>query len=210
MRLVPLALFALLIAFTAWFGYSNIQTRGRLSSRAAPTPPPTTPAPLSVLDPVRGATTGARITIIEYGDFACEGCKAVEPVLRELLDGNADVNLAWRDFPIEAVNPFARRAALAARCAEDQKKFWDYHDALLARTDLLGDQVLLALARDLGLNEQRFAACLGAGERMQVVDRNVQEALSLGSRAAPDFFINGARYTGPLTRAGFEAAISAL
>lgn len=193
--------------------YATIAVRGRREFRPAPQATTTAaillgaPTPVTSLDPVRGPKNAAH-TIIEFGDLTCESCRAAEPILRSLLTTRNDVKLAWRDFPIENLNRFSRRAALAARCAQDQNKFWEFHDALLAREDILSDDILASIARDLNLNETRFAACLKNNERAAVVTRSLEEAAALQSRGAPEFWIDGVRYDGAITMEGFLSTIA--
>src|SRR5262249_48948425 len=82
---------------------------------------------------IRGAAD-ASVTLVEFSDFHCPFCKRVQPTLAELLKTYpGKVKLVYRDLPLDGLHPQARGAAEAARCAQDQGKFWEYHDVLLTR-----------------------------------------------------------------------------
>src|SRR5260370_395690 len=75
----------------------------------------------------------APVTIVEFSDFQCPFYKKTESTLNEILTKyNGQVKLAYLDFPLRGVHPNAQTAAEAARCAGEQGKFWEYHDALYA------------------------------------------------------------------------------
>ncbi len=87
---------------------------------------------LSMAERLRG-DPNAVITIVEFADFQCPYCKQTEATLNDLLERYpGQVRLAFRDFPLGSIHPYAEKAAEAARCAGKQGKFWDFHDALFA------------------------------------------------------------------------------
>ncbi len=95
--------------------------------------PPAFRAELSVIgEPFRGLEN-APVTIVKFEDFQCPYCKQVQPTFVDLLkryDGK--LRLVHKDLPLEAIHAQARQAAEAARCADEQGKFWSYHDKLYA------------------------------------------------------------------------------
>ena len=87
--------------------------------------------PVTHVDHVRGAEH-ARVTIVEYGDFQCPACRAVEPGVRMVLAHAAHaVRLVYRHYPVESAHPHALMAAEAAEAAGAQGRFWEMHDLLL-------------------------------------------------------------------------------
>ena len=141
--------------------------------------------------PLRGATD-APVTLVEFSDFECPFCKQAHSTLAQLLARYpGKVKLAYRDFPLESIHPQARRAAEAARCANDQGKFWDYHDVLFGQSPSLSSDDLKRYATQVGLDIARFEGCLANGVHKAAVQRDVDEAMRLGITGTPAFFING-------------------
>ncbi len=141
--------------------------------------------------PIRGAAN-APVTLVEFSDFHCPFCKQVQPTLTQLLaryPGN--VRLAYRDFPIDSLHPQARRAAEAARCAQDQGKFWEYHDLLFAEAPKATPEELKGYAEKVGLDLSKFEPCLTGGTHRAAVQRDLDEGSKLGITGTPAFFING-------------------
>ncbi len=132
----------------------------------------------------------APITIIEFSDYECPFCKRAEPTVKEVLKAYGDkVRLAYRDYPL----PFhknARPASEAAHCAADQNKFWEYHDKVMAATDLSVTN-LKTIAKDTGLDEKKFDECI-ASERFEAqINEDVSAGEKAGVQGTPAFFING-------------------
>ncbi len=93
-------------------------------------------------DPVLG-NPNAPVTIIEFGDFQCPYCKKFHddtfPMLKKTYIDTGKAKFVYRDFPLENIHPNARPAAEAAECADDQGKFWEYHNALYRDQSALFD-----------------------------------------------------------------------
>jgi protein-disulfide isomerase len=145
------------------------------------------------VDPARiRGDVSAPITIVEFSDFQCPFCQRVQATLRELLAKyKGKVRLAYRDFPLEQIHPDARKAAEASRCAAEQNKFWEYHDALFTDPRKLSQRDLTAHAMAVGLDVKKLDACVAAGKHKQAVQRDIEAALESGVEGAPAFFING-------------------
>ncbi len=156
---------------------------------------------------VRG-NANAPVTIVEFSDFQCPFCRSVQTTLRNVLakyKGRA--KLAYRDFPLREIHPQAQTAAEAARCAGDQGKFWEFHDALFADQSKLKEADLGAHAHALGLDEKSFQACLASGKYKPKVDADIQEAIKAGVGGTPAFFINGVFLNGAQPQAEFDKII---
>lgn len=150
----------------------------------------------------------AAVTIVEFSDFQCPYCKTAQTALRNLLTKyNGRVKLAYRDFPLREIHPQAQTAAEAARCAGEQGKFWEFHDALFADQSKQKVADLAAHARTLGLDEQSFQACLASGKYTPKVEADLQEGSKLGITGTPGFFINGVFLSGAQPQAEFEKVI---
>ena len=161
------------------------------------------------LDHIRGPL-GAPVTVVEYADFECPYCGRAEPVIRELLAGAGDVRYVWRHLPLNDVHPTAQLAAEAAEAAAAQGAFWEMHDRLLAHQDPgLRVSDLMAYARELGLDEGRFADDLRRHAGAAHIARDVDGADLSGVTGTPTFFINGRRHYGVYDIAALTAAARA-
>ncbi len=133
--------------------------------------------PVLPTDPVRGDTR-AQLTIIEFGDFQCPFCADIAPVLAQVLASYPEVRLVWKDLPNPA-HPQARPAALAARCAQNQDKFWEFHDLLFANQAELGDKLYKQIAEVLELDLTSFNSCLASQAYIEVVGEGLAAANNL-------------------------------
>lgn len=147
--------------------------------------------PVTALDHSRGAVHG-RITIVEYGDFECPVCRAVEPGVRMVLErAPNDIRLIYRHLPIESAHPHALVAAEAAEAAAAQGKFWEMHDRLLTVGLRLDRRTIDRQAAELGLNMPQFIAALDDEIYRQRVREQMEGAFRAHLRATPGFYVNG-------------------
>jgi len=155
-------------------------------------PPPVIRVDVAVESaPVRGAAE-APVTLVEFSDFECPFCKQTQAILKQLLERYpGKLRLAYRDFPLEAIHPQARRAAEATRCAQDEGKFWDYHDILFTEAPKLAADDLKRYAAQVGLDVIKFEACLAHGVHKAAVQHDIDDGNRLGITGTPAFFING-------------------
>jgi protein-disulfide isomerase len=148
------------------------------------------------------------VTIVEFSDFQCPYCKQVQGTLKDLLAKyNGRVKLAFRDFPMRAIHPRAQTAAEASRCAEEQGKFWEYHDALFADQSKLDATGLASTARSMGLDEKSFQSCLASGKFKAQIETDLQDGGKAGVAGTPGFFVNGIFLSGSQPQAEFEKII---
>jgi len=142
-------------------------------------------------DLVRGASDGV-VSIVEFSDYHCPFCKGVQPTLSVLLAKYPDrVRFVFRDFPLERLHPQAFRAAEAARCAQDQGKFWEYHDIIFEQAPKAEEIDLKRYAEQVGLDIDKFTSCLFQNVHRQAVQQDRDEGNRLGLDGTPAFFING-------------------
>lgn len=104
----------------------------------------------------------APVTVVEFTDFECPYCRGFAAGVHALMeDGRGKVRLVVRHFPLPR-HPNAFEAAKAAVCAEEQQKFWDFHErAFSGRYPLTADG-LARIGRDIELDGARFSTCLAA------------------------------------------------
>ena len=146
--------------------------------------------------PSKGSET-AQVTIVKFEDFQCPYCKEVQANYQEVLkryDGK--VRLVHKDLPLDQIHPQARQAAEAARCADDEGRFWEYHDKLYASSPNAAPEDLKSYAKDLGLKQDLFNKCLTSGKYKETIQKDVIEGARLGLTGTPTFFINGRELSG--------------
>ncbi len=169
------------------------------------------------LDPPRvkvaeggGATRGpadAPIAIVEFSDFECPYCLRVFPTVSELLKTYGDrIRLAYRHYPLPN-HPNARPAAEASACANEQGKFWQYHDRLFSSPGKLSVPDLKQHAAELGLNATAFNACVDARKYQKDVDTDIAAGEAAGVSGTPAFFINGRAVFGAMPIENFRQII---
>jgi 2-hydroxychromene-2-carboxylate isomerase len=149
----------------------------------------------------------APVTIIEFGDFQSTFCAMEVSALQQVRDRYRDqVRLVFKDFP-PLTSREAVEAAEAARCANEQGKFWQFHAALFANQSQLAVSDLKAVARKLGLGSAKFDSCLDSGKYATAVEEDIDEGLRLGVKSTPSFFVNGHPHAGILSTGGLEEMI---
>jgi len=150
-------------------------------------------------DPVKG-DPNAPITIIEFSDFQCPFCSRFSsqtlPLLEENYIDTGKVKLVYKDMPLDTIHPNARMAHIAAECADEQGKFWEYHDILfeqqsqwqrLSPSNL--DNTLTNFASGLEMQSTDFQACMKSPEIAKEVNDDPIQARSYGATGTPTFFI---------------------
>ena len=156
--------------------------------------------------PSKGPTK-APVQIIEFSDFECPFCFRVNPTVAQVLGTYGDrIRLVYRHLPLPN-HPNARPAAEAAACANEQGKFWEYHDRLFADQSKLAAADLKKHAADLGLDAGKFNACVETRRFQKDVDADMDAAQLLGVSGTPHFFINGRPLSGAQPLESFKEII---
>jgi protein-disulfide isomerase len=152
--------------------------------------------PVTAEDPQKGAVQPL-VVVVELSDFQCPFCGRLAEGLDEIVRTYPDdVRLVFKQFPLR-MHPDAELGARAALAAQAQGRFWAMHDRLFATRQMKRDATL-AHAREIGLDEDAFAAALddpAVAERV-AADRSL--GASLGVRSTPTFFVNGRPFAGAL------------
>ncbi len=149
----------------------------------------------------------APVTIIEFSDFQCPFCRAAENSLKQVRQKYRDqVKLVYMDFPL-SFHAHAMDAARAARCAADQDKFWQFHDALFLDQKKLNPDDLTQTAVKVGLDRVKFNSCLASGLHDAGIRKDLAEGNSLGVTGTPTFFINGRELVGAQPPPKFDEVI---
>ncbi len=141
-------------------------------------------------DPVKGSKV-APIQIVEYSDFQCPYCSRVNPTLAQVQETYGDkVAIAFRNYPLP-MHKDAPRAGAAGYCAQDQGKFWEFHDVLFENQRAQTDDDLKKYAAEVGLAAADFEACLTSNKYAERVEADRLSGEMVGVSGTPAFFING-------------------
>jgi len=156
--------------------------------------------------PSRGPAT-APVEIVEFSDFQCPFCLRAHPTVDQVLKTYGDrVHFVYRHYPLPG-HPNARPAAEAAACAEEQGKFWPYHDKLFASQSKLSDADLKQDAADLGMDASKFNACVDGHKYAAKVEADMRAGQDAGVDGTPAFFINGRLISGAQPYDAFKKMI---
>lgn len=164
-------------------------------------------------DPYLGAED-APVVIVEFSDFLCGFCgRHFEQTLTPILENyDGYVRYVYRDFPgVGGQN--AVQSALAAQCADEQGKFWEYHNILFSNQDQLGTDltelrnVLVDFATDLELDIDPFTECYDSDRYVTEILLDRSDGESVGMRGTPGFLINGRFLSGAQPYEAFAAVI---
>ena len=142
----------------------------------------------------------APVTIITFSDYQCPYCVLAEPILAGVLERYPNqVRLVHRHFPLDRLHPFARPAAEASMCADQQGKFWGYHEGIFARNGKLGGDALVEIAAEVGLDADEFDSCLEERRYKDFVETDFAAGREAGVTGTPSFFLNGIKLKGALS-----------
>jgi peroxiredoxin len=168
------------------------------------------PTPVTLDDWQKGPAD-APVVVIEYADYQCTPCRQAYRMLRSILPDYGD-RVLWthRHLPLRHSHPLAQGAAEAAEAAGLQGQFWAMHDRLFeAEGDLEPDR-LLAYARELGLDVERFRQDLDSGRCRDAVNQDFKIAVRNKIKLPPALFINGIPLEGPRTESAIRERIETL
>ncbi|HLJ18065.1 MAG TPA: DsbA family protein [Bryobacteraceae bacterium] len=164
--------------------------------------------------PAYGAAN-PKVTIVLFSDFECPLCKDEAKSLRENVPKTFpnDVRVYMKDFPLEAIHPWAKSAAIAGRCIYrmNEAAFWDYHDWIYDhQSEITADSLkskVLEFAKSKNLDTARLENCIDTNATVMDVDRNIAEGRALGIDATPTMFVNGRRLVGQIQWPSMEQII---
>lgn len=150
----------------------------------------------------------APIVIVEFSAYACPYCsRHFNTTLEPLLENYGDyIRYVFRDFP--TINPnISQPAALAAGCAHEQGKFWEYHELLFANQSQLGMAFYNQAAADVGLDMEQFTACFDENRYADEIENDFFDGMINGITGTPSFYINGEFFSGAQPYEFFERII---
>lgn len=162
-------------------------------------------------------SASAPLEVIEFGDFECPSCARfstlTEPDVRSRLIDKGIIRLRFIDFPL-SMHRNTWPASRAAACADEQGKFWPFHDALFQTQDQWNGEAtdnpnpfFKKLAGQLGLNQQQFDQCVDSKKTQAKIQAHEQLAINQHIEATPSFIIGGKIVEGPQPYDVFKALV---
>lgn len=175
------------------------QTPPQVTHQLTPPIPPLTQLPKSAV-----ATNGennAPITISVFCSFQSPHCKRMQPVYQQLEKQHpGQLKFEHFDYPL-SFHRYARPAANAARCANQQGKFWEFSAALYSYQDDLNDARYRSIAQQLNINTPEFQHCISTLQHREAIEQDIALGESLNLSNVPITFINGLYVKGPVSLA---------
>jgi protein-disulfide isomerase len=139
----------------------------------------------------------APIELIQYGDFQCNYCGEVYPVIKWLQDSFGDLlKFVYRHYPIPTRHALSLEAAVASEAAALQGKFWYMHDMIYENQKYLTRTSFGLFAQEIDLDTEVFDNCREHRKLLQKVVSDFEGGVKSGVSCSPTFFINGTRYEG--------------
>lgn len=177
--------------------------------------------PLGANDHILG-NPNASIKIVEYSDLECPFCKSFHQTMQQLATAYPN-QIAWvyRHFPLDQLHSQARKEAEATECAYElggNEKFWAYTNKIFEVTPSnngLDLNQLPIIAKEIGLDQAAFEACLASGRQAERVEADYQDAVKIGGRGTPFPVVIGPNNTrfaleGAVPLAGMKQLVDSL
>ena len=132
----------------------------------------------------------AKVTIAVFTNFQCPYCRQLEPLLTQVLEQNKEtIKIVFKHMPLRG-RDLSDLAALGSFAADNQGKFWEYHDQVFSHEDL-SEQLLDEIAAGIGLDMDKFKADRDSPQARQRLSKDAKDAQDAGVRGTPTVFING-------------------
>lgn len=157
----------------------------------------------------------AKVTIVEFSDFACPFCRDSHESLKNIREKYGDqVKIVYRDYPLHDNSIFL---ALSARCAGEQGKFWQMHDLFFENFDRFSDKsqaeleaVMPEIAALIEIDATRFNFCLNNQRHFPQIQQDYEDGTLLTLEGTPTWFINNNRLIGYITEENLESLVTDL
>jgi protein-disulfide isomerase len=153
-------------------------------------------------------TSTPKLTIVEFADFACPYCKNSNSLIREIGTGYGNkIKIIYRNY---LAHEESLTLALAAQCAGEQEKFWEMHDKLFQNQGVQTVDEVTSLAKQLGLNMEKFSSCLESQKYLPLIQKDADDAETLSIVGTPTWFFNGQKIQGEIPKLDFIKLINEL
>ncbi|MGH7899092.1 MAG: thioredoxin domain-containing protein [Candidatus Binatia bacterium] len=182
---------------------SELRKEAKVSVKLSP--------PRHVIDTAGGHFSGpadAPIKFIEFSDYQCPFCARSQATVGQVLDKyDGKVLHIFMDFPLSQIHPMAQPASVAARCAEEQGKFAEYHKLLFEHQRELSQDNFKKWAGELSLDRAKFDACMASKKFDETISRQLKAGQAAGINGTPGFFVNGIAIKGAQPLEAFQRVI---
>ena len=194
-KVILLAIFAVMIVSVALYASSYYSQLMEMQEKRMNMSGQNAPINLTSGSPVLGSAS-APITIVEFGDYQCEACYHWYHNTRaDIIDNYIEtgkVNLVFMDLPFLGRDSIT--AAQATYCADDQGKYWEYHETLYNFQEAIDNgwaskDRLVSFAFNLDMNMDKFNDCMDSSKYAKRVKANYDESQRFGAEATPTFLI---------------------
>ncbi len=150
----------------------------------------------------RKGSDSAKVRIVEFADFECPACRnAAMNLMKKLHEDFGDqILIVFKNFPLDkscnksmqsSLHQFACRAAVLARCAGREGKFWQFHDIAFDRQKGINADTLVVWAREIGISQANIDACLKDQDIMLKIQEDIAIGEQIGVQGTPAIYING-------------------
>ena len=202
------------VALGVLFLYQAVQVYGEIKAGTFMSEQSVAPYDMAALVDSMSPSVGlasAPVVIVEFGDFNCSRCRQAMPAVKQMLAKYGDkVKFYWRHYPViaESSADFAR----AGVCADQQGKFWLYHDLVLSGLPAQSGAVsafseLTEVLPTLGIDLAKYDKCMQNKLTAAQIKKDYYAATDAGVSGTPTFFVNGYKLQGVLPFTAWEQII---
>lgn len=208
--LIPISIIVAGVIIAGAMIYNNISnqkvatnvTTTTTTATATPTPYPTVTVSLSDVANTQG-NSNSKVAIVEYSDYQCPYCALLyannySSLKTDYINTNK-LLLAYKDFPLTDLHPYAMIGAISARCAGDQGKYWQMHEAIFDSVwnsikdggqEITNDQDKLAgYAKDIGLDTTKYSACVSSNPHKDEITADINDGNKIKVSGTPTLVI---------------------
>lgn len=163
-------------------------------------------------DSHKATSPGAKVTLVEFGDYQCPACGASYPIVTQILqDYKGKVDFVFRNYPLP-IHPNAQIAAEAAEAAGAQGKYFEMYETLYSNQQEWSASkkpidIFMKYAKNVGLNTEKFKSEVESKKYQDQIKKDTADGDLVGVNATPTFFINGVKQTGGLPYDTFKSKI---
>lgn len=143
----------------------------------------------------------AKVVVVEFSDFECKFCRKSQTPIRKIKKEYKDkIKWVFKDFPL-SVHRASLKAHIAAACAREQGRYFDFHNRLYDHSPNLSDEIFFKIAHELKLDKKKFKSCLEDvdNKKLMEITSDVEYGRLIGLRGTPTLFINGKAFHGLLS-----------